>query len=46
MTGSDNNGLPQSVKRAVEANYVFAFVGDTQRPDVWGSEEQETYRDD
>ena len=46
LTGSDNNGLPQSVEPAVEANYVFAFVGDTQRPDEWGSRDQEIERND
>ena len=32
MTGSGNNGLPQLVEAAVDANYVFAFVGDISRP--------------
>ena len=32
LTGSGNNGLPQSADSAVDANYVFAFVGDTRRP--------------
>ena len=32
LTPSGANGLPQSVEPAVDANYVFAFVGDTRRP--------------
>ena len=31
MTGSGKKGLLQSVIPAVNANYVFAFVGDTRR---------------
>ena len=40
MTGSGNNGLPQSVEPAFDANYVLFFVGDTRRPDdeVYGKE--------
>ena len=44
MTGSDKNGLLQSAESVVEVNYVFAFVGDTQRPDEWvdqGDEQNE-----
>ena len=38
MTGSGNNGLPQSVEPAVDASYLFAFIGDTRRPsdEVYG----------
>ena len=46
MTGSGNNGLPQSVEPAVDTNYVFAFVGDTRRPgdEVYGKENGMEYQ--
>ena len=31
MNESGDNGLTQSVEPAVDANYVFVFVGDTRR---------------
>ena len=34
MTGSVNNGLPQSAEPAVEANFVFAFISEAERFDV------------
>ena len=39
MTGSGNNGMSQSVKPAVDANHVFAYVGDTRKPNdvVYGN---------
>ena len=46
LTGSDNNGLPHSVEPAVEANYVFSFVGETQRLDECGDGEPEIVQDD
>jgi len=35
MTGLDTNGLPQSAEPALDANFVFAFVGEAQRPEIW-----------
>ena len=32
MTGSGNNGFPQSVEPAIDANSVFVFAGDIRRP--------------
>ena len=33
--------MPQSVEPVVKANYVFAFVRDTQQSEEWVSEEQD-----
>ncbi|KAJ8571561.1 hypothetical protein ON010_g5274 [Phytophthora cinnamomi] len=39
-TGLDNIGLPQSAEPAVEANFVFAFDGKAQRPEIMSGEEE------